>query len=84
VTDSDNTATVRIERTDEATVTRHLRRLATAYPAFRFSHESVGRKDARWVAARRERMAPGLCVAITDDLLELYAAPQRDKARHAW
>ena len=68
---------------DGATITRHLRRLGTAYPAFKFSREPFGWKGSRWVAERRDRAARGLVVVITDDLLELHAALQRDKARHA-
>jgi hypothetical protein len=33
------------------------------------------------VAERRDRTATGLRVVITDDLMELHAALQRDKAR---
>jgi len=68
---------------DEAAITiaRHLARLTAAYPAFRFSRELFGWKGARWVAERRDHTASGLRVVITDDLMELHAALQRDKAR---
>jgi hypothetical protein len=68
---------------DAAAVERHLTRLARAYPAFRFSHEPLGWKGARWVAERRDRSAAGLRVVITGDLMELHAALARDKDRHA-
>jgi len=66
---------------DAAAIGRHLGRLSTAYPEFRFGHEAFGRKGARWVAERRDRKASGLRIAITDDLLELHAALQKDKQR---
>jgi hypothetical protein len=68
---------------DEAAITRHLRRLGTAYPGFTFSYATLGRKGRRWTAERQDRAASGLIMAITGDLLELHAALQRDKARHA-
>lgn len=58
---------------------RHLARLATAYPAFRFSREPLGWKGVRWVAERKDRLAPGTCVIITADLMELHAALLSDK-----
>lgn len=69
---------------DDETITRHLRRLADAYPAFTFSHEVVNPwKGARWVAERKDRKATGMRVVITADLMELHAALQRDKADRA-
>ena len=55
-------------------------RLSAAYPAFRFSPECIGWTGARWVAERIDRLAPGLTVCVTSDLMELHAALQRDKA----
>jgi hypothetical protein len=65
---------------DDVTITWHLRRLAAAYPAFRFSRELFGWKGVRWVAERKDRMASGVGVVITADLAELHAALERDKA----
>jgi hypothetical protein len=60
---------------DSEAVNQHLRRLATAYPAFTFGYEAVSpSKGPRWVAERRDRKAPGTRVVITGDLLELHAA----------
>ena len=59
---------------DDETVMRHLARLTTAYPAFRFSRESVGRHGPCWVAERRNRMAYGVHTVITTDIGELHAA----------
>ena len=71
-------------RDDAAVIGRHLCRLTAAYPAFRFSHESFGgHKAARWVAERREGTASGLCVVITDDLMELCATLAHYKANRS-
>lgn len=67
-------------RLDPAAIDRHIRRLTAAYPGFLFSHELSGWKGARWVAERRDRLAPGLTVCITSDLMELHAELARDKA----
>lgn len=57
-----------------------LRRLTVAYPDFTFGHEIVSPwKGPRWVAERKDRNAPGLRVAITDDLMELYRELAKDK-----
>ncbi len=62
-------------RPDPAAIDRHIRRLTCAYPAFRFSHEIVSPwKGPRWVAERKDRLAPGVRVVITADLTELHAA----------
>jgi hypothetical protein len=66
---------------DEGTVTRHLRRLGSAYPGFCFSYATLGRKGRRWTAERQDRVAGGLIVVITGDLLELHAALQKDRQR---
>jgi hypothetical protein len=58
---------------------RRLKRLRIAYPAFTFSREVLGHRGVHWVAERRDRSAPGLIVAITDDVMKLHAALQRDK-----
>ncbi len=89
MTDSDHTLTIRTQAAergdgiadllDEMSITRHLRRLAAAYPAFAFSREVFGWKGTRWVAERKDRLAPGTRVVITADLMELHAALQRDK-----
>ena len=68
---------------DEAAVTRHLGRLGVAYPGFTFSYAALGRKGRRWTAERQDRVACGLIVVITGDLLEMHAALQCDKASHA-
>ena len=60
-------------------VARCLRRLAAAYPAFRFSHEAHGRKGGRWVAERKDPAVPGLAALVTGDLMELHAAIRRDR-----
>ncbi len=66
---------------DSAAVIRHLRRLAVAYPAFDFGYELVNpRRGKRWVAERRDRLAPGTRVVITASLMELHAALQPYKA----
>lgn len=66
---------------DYFSVERHLARLATAYPAFTFTREVVNPwKGVRWVAERKDRLAPGTRVIITADLLELHAALLSDKA----
>jgi hypothetical protein len=65
---------------DDAAIARHLRSLAAAYPEFLFSHDLSGWKGTRWVAERRDRLAPGLTVCITSDLMELHAALARDRA----
>ena len=82
MTDSDHTLTPGTgQRLDSEAVNRHIRRLATAYPAFTFGHEIVNPwKGPRWVAERRDRTAPGTVVVITSDLMELHAALQKDKA----
>ncbi len=51
-----------------------LNRLASAYPAFWFSREAIGRRGARWVARRKDGLRPGLHTVITADLAELRAA----------
>jgi hypothetical protein len=66
---------------DDETVMRHLARLTTAYPAFRFSRELFGWKGTRWVAERRDRSASGLRVVITEDLMEMHATLRRDGDR---
>ncbi len=64
--------------------TRHLRRLAAAYPDFSFHYATLGRKGKRWWAERIDRTGDGLIVVITDDLLEMHAALRKDKEnRHA-
>ena len=45
VTSSDDAATARIGRPDEAAITRHLRRLGTAYPGFTFSYATLGQSE---------------------------------------
>jgi hypothetical protein len=66
---------------DDETVARHLARLTTAYPAFRFSRELFGWKGCRWVAERRDHSVRGLRVVITDDLMEMHATLRRDGDR---
>lgn len=66
---------------DGASVDRHIRRLAAAYPAFAFSHEVVNPwRGKRWVAERKDPKAPGIRVVITADLMELHTALQSDTA----
>jgi hypothetical protein len=74
-----------VAQPDAAAIGRHLGRLAVAYPAFRFSRESLGWKGQRWIAERKDRAVGGLRVFITDDLMELHTALARDKdSRRAW
>jgi len=60
---------------------RELMRLAMAYPAFRFRHETVGRHGLRWIAERRDGLSHGLHTVITADLGELQAALVQDSVR---
>jgi len=76
---TDHGASPRPRNLSPAEIDLHIRRLAAAYPAFHFSHELLGWKGTRWVAESRDRMAPGLTVVITSDLMELHATLARDR-----
>ena len=56
-------------------VQTELRRLAAAYPAFRFRTQGGwDHRQVRWVAERIRGIDPGLHTVITTDLAELRAA----------
>jgi hypothetical protein len=62
-----------------------LDRLASMYPAFRFTLEVIGRHGSCWVARRKSGMRPGPHTVITSDLAELHAAlASPDRTGHAW
>jgi len=48
--------------------------LAAAYPAFRFSRETVGRHGPCWIAERVDRLGYGVHTVITADIGELRTA----------
>ena len=54
--------------------------LASAFPAFRLSQDTYGRR-CRWVAVRRNSTDQGLHTVVTADLTELQAALVLDEAR---
>jgi len=68
VTVSNNSVTAAVYGPSE------LDRLASAYPAFWFGREAIGRHGTCWVARRRDGLRPGLHTVITADLAELRAA----------
>jgi hypothetical protein len=62
------------------TTARELDRLASDYPAFRFSRENVGLHGSCWVAERLDRLSYGVRTVITADLGELHTALSHDAA----
>ena len=64
--------------TDPDDIGTALRALAAEYPAFRFRHEPVGHRKARWVAERKTGLDPGLHTVITSSFAELCRALTRD------
>jgi len=57
-----------------------LGRLASMYPAFSFSRETIGRHGTCWVARRKNGLLPGPHTVVTGDLAELRAALASDEA----
>jgi len=70
---TDHGAQPSLETIQAESPARELDRLATAYPAFRFSLDFFGRRGTLWVARRINGLNSGVHTVITADLAELHA-----------
>lgn len=55
--------------------------LIALYPAFRFDHAPIRKREQRWTACRINSSEPGLHTVITPDLDELLNALNQEHAR---